>query len=207
MKLYYKPGSCSLAVHIALTEAGEDFSIELVDVQTQTTRSGQDYSTINPNGYVPALALSDDEILTEVPAILQYIADQNPNAGLAPAQATLERTRMLQYLSFTASELHKSFSPLFSNTPPEGAARDAVLAKIDRRMGYIEDLLSDGREYLLGRNFSVADLYTFVVATWTAPTNIDLGRWPNVKAFVARMKARPAVRKAMIAEGLIKDAA
>jgi glutathione S-transferase len=203
MKLYYKPGACSLAVHIALTAVGAAFDLEEVDTRTQRTAKGDDFSKINPNGYVPALSLDSGEILVEAPSILQYIADRHPEADLAPPCGTMDRTRVQQQLNFTASELHKAFSPFFGSVPLKGEARDAALAKVVRRMDYVDGLLADGRSYLVGDKFSVADAYTFVVATWTEPTGIGLDRWPNVADYVARIKERPHVAEAMKAEGLI----
>ena len=203
MKLYYKPGACSLATHITLREIGAEFDLEKVDTNAGTTETGADYKTINPNGYVPALALDGDEVLTEGPAILQYLADQKPEAGLAPKSGTLERARLQQHLNFVGSELHKAFSPLFAADQPAGAARDAVVANIGKKFNTIETILSDGRQYLLGDAFSVADAYLFVVSSWTKPTRIDLGQWPNLVAFVGRVAGRPSTQAALRAEGLI----
>lgn len=203
MKLYYKPGACSLASHITLREIGAEFDLEKVDTNAGTTETGADYKTINPNGYVPALALDGGEVLTEGPAILQYLADQKPEAGLAPKSGTLERARLQQHLNFVGSELHKAFSPLFAAEQPSGAARDAVVANIARKFNTFETILSDGRQYLLGDAFSVADAYLFVVSSWTKPTRIDLGQWPNLVAFVGRVSGRPSTQAALRAEGLI----
>ncbi len=204
MKLYYKPGACSLASHIALREIGGPFEIEKVDTGAQRTDDGQDFAAINPKGYVPVLRLDSGETLTEGAAILQYLADANPNAGLAPKPGTLERTRVQEHLNYVASELHKAFSPLFATPPLKGNARTAVEAKIARRMQYFEDFLSDGRDYLLGKAFSVADAYLFVVANWAKPTGVGLERWPHVAAFVDRVGQRKATQDALRAEGLIQ---
>ena len=203
MKLYYKPGACSLAVHIALNAVSASFDIEKVDTSTQRTDSGQDFSKINPNGYVPVLVTDDGSIYTEAPAILQLIADQHPASNLAPKAGTIARIRLQEQLNFTASELHKSFSPLFAAEPPSGKERAAVIAKIARRMDHVERLLSDGRNYLLGQDFTVADAYTFVVCTWAVPTGVGLDRWPSVKAYVARVSTRPEAQAAMRREGLL----
>lgn len=202
MKLYYLPGACSFAVHTALNEIGAEFEIEKVDKDSKKTEAGADFREINPLGYVPALELDDGNILIEAPAILQYLADANPEAGLAPANATLERTRLQQYLNFTASEFHKAFAPFFSGREMSVEERESAVAKVAVRLDYIESLLADGREYLLGSKFTVADTYTYTVATWTGPTRIGLDRWPAVKAYVARISSRPSVRNAMVAEGL-----
>lgn len=203
MKLYYKPGACSLASHIVLREVDETFELEKVDTAAGKTESGGDFAAINPKGYVPALRLDGDEVLTEGAAILQYIADQHPAAELAPKAGTLERARLQEHLNYVASELHKAFSPFFSANPPSGEARQAVEANLARKMDHFEATLSDGRAYLLGDNFSVADAYLFVVASWSRPTGVDLDRWPNLAAFVGRVAARPAAQDALRAEGLI----
>ncbi|MEZ5893242.1 MAG: glutathione transferase GstA [Parvularculaceae bacterium] len=207
MKLYYLQGACSLASHIALVEAGETVTLEKVDKATKRTASGEDYLKVNPNGYVPALKLASGDILTEGPAILEYIADTHPAAKLAPASGTIERARVNALLSFAGSELHKAFTPLFASPAPEGAAREAAIEKVAKRLGYIESLLSDGRSYLTGGQFTIADAYVFVVANWSNFVGVDLKQWPNTAAFVARVAARPAAQKALAAEGLIAKAA
>ncbi len=203
MKLYYKPGACSLASHIALTEIGARHDIEQVDTKAGKTENGNDFSKINPNGYVPVLELADGQTISEGAAVLQYIGDSAPASGLTPPSGTMERVRVQQYLNYVGSELHKSFGPLFAETPPEGAAKEAALKGIARRFDYIESLLSDGRDFLVGSSFTVADAYAFVVSNWANFTGIGLDAWPNVKAYVDRIAARPAVQTAMKAEGLI----
>jgi len=203
MKLYYIPGSCSLAVHIALNEIGADFKIEKVDTKQGVTETGADYAAINPDGYVPALSVGTGDVFTEAPAILQYLADTAPASNLAPAAGTVDRVRLQQQLNFTASELHKSFSPFFAEKLPEGDAKEAALTKLFKKFAHLERLLSDGRDFVMGKDFTVADAYNFVVASWAVPTGIGLDRWPNVAAFVERVSKRPAVVKAMQAEGLI----
>lgn len=203
MKLYYKPGACSLASHIVLQEAGIACELDRVDTEAGKTEQGLDFRAINPNGYVPALELEDGDVLTEGAAILQYLADRFPATGLAPQSGTLERAKMQQHLNFVASELHKAFSPFFAASPPQGPAKDAALSKLDDRMRVFDDHLSDGRAHLLGQKFSVADAYLFVVANWTNFLGIDLTQWPNVSAFVTRVAARPSAQAAMRAEGLI----
>ncbi|OFX03024.1 MAG: glutathione transferase GstA [Alphaproteobacteria bacterium RIFCSPHIGHO2_12_FULL_66_14] len=202
MKLYYAPGACSLSPHISLREAGVPFDLERVDLASRKTASGEEFSKVNPKGYVPALRLDDGEVLTEGAVMVQFIADRYPAAGLAPANGTLERVRLQEHLNFIASELHKAFSPLFTPSTSEEAKR-AAQANVARRLDYFEQLLGDGRLYLLGERFSVADAYLFTVANWTGPTGIGLAKWPNVAAFVARVAARPSVQAAMRAEGLI----
>ncbi|MFW8635455.1 glutathione transferase GstA [Cribrihabitans pelagius] len=203
MKLYYKPGACPLASHIALHETGRPFEIEAVDTAAGRTESGADYRAINPKGYVPALGLDDGSVLTEGAAVLQHIADSNPEAGLAPAAGTLARVRMQEQLNWIGTELHKAFGPLFREGMSEagiGEARTAVAGKFD----LIEAQLEDGREWLVAGQFSVADAYLFVVSNWANFTGIDLARWPNLAAFVSRSAARPSAQAAMRAEGLIQ---
>ena len=207
MKLYYKPGACSLASHIALTEAGATFSIEKTDTAAGKTESGEDYTKINPNGYVPALTLESGDILTEGPAILQFIADTNKAAALAPEPGTVERARVDSLLSFAGSELHKAFSPFFAKPAPEGDARQALVEKLSKKFDYIESILADGRAYLTGDAFTIADAYVFVVSNWSNFVNVDLTPWPKLSAFVARVAERPATQKALAAEGLLQRAA
>ncbi|WP_108882408.1 glutathione transferase GstA [Anderseniella sp. Alg231-50] len=202
MKLYYKPGACSLASHVVLHEAGIAFDIEEVDTQAGRTKSGADYTAINPKGYVPALELASGEVLTEGASILQYIADQHPESDLAPKAGTIARARLQEHLNYTASELHKAFGPFFSGTADE-ADKQAAGKAVARKFDYLNDILSDGRTYLLGDSFSVADAYLFVVANWSNFTGIDLKKWPAVAAFVERVAARPAAQTAMKAEGLL----
>ncbi len=202
MQLYYKPGACSLASHIVLEELGQPFDIERVDTAAGTTETGADFAAINPKGYVPALRLDDGQVLTEGAAILQFLADRRPDAGLAPAAGTLSRARLQEHLNYVASELHKAFGPFFAANATEAdkaRAEDSVAVKFDR----IEADLADGRHYLMGDAFSVADAYLFVVASWARPSGIDLERWPNLRAYVTRVARRHAVRRAMRSEGLL----
>ncbi|HEX6016014.1 MAG TPA: glutathione transferase GstA [Geminicoccaceae bacterium] len=201
MKLYYAPGACSLSPHIVLREAGLDFHLERVDLASQKTETGADYRAINPKGYVPALQLDDGQVLTEGAAIVQYLADRKPEAGLVPPAGTLERARVQEHLNFVASELHKAFSPLFSPATST-EAKDAARAKVRQRLDDVERMLADGRPFLVGDRFTVADAYLFVVAGWAKPTEIGLVAWPHVEAFVDRVGAREAVQEAMRAEGL-----
>ena len=202
MKLYYSPGTCSLSPHIVMREAGMAFDMERVDLASHQTETGTDYTQINPKGYVPALRLDDGQVLTEGAAIVQYIADLHPEAGLAPKPGTLERTRLQEYLNFIAAEYHKAFSPLFSSDATD-AAKAAAKTNVGNRLDYFEKLFADGRAYLMGDKFSVADAYLFVVTNWTKPTGISLNKWPNVTAFVARVAGRGKVQDALRAEGLI----
>lgn len=202
MKLYYAPGACSLSPHISLREAGADFEIVKVDTATHRTETGADFKAINPKGYVPALVLESGDVVTEGAAVVQYIADRFPAAKLAPANGTLERTRLHEQLNFISSELHKAFSPLFSKTA-SAEAKDAAAAQVAKRFCNVESLLSDGRPHLLGEAFSVADAYLFTVVNWGSVTGVSLDPWPHLTAYMQRIGERPAVRAAMQAEGLI----
>ncbi|UVE17156.1 glutathione transferase GstA [Pseudomonas sp. LS44] len=202
MKLYYSPGACSLSPHIVLNELDLPYNLEKVDLKAHTTASGVDFTTINPKGYVPALQLDGGEVLTEGPAIVQYLADQKPAAGLLPAAGTLQRARAQEWLHFIGTELHKGFSPLFNPTTPEEVKASAKAA-IGKRLGFIDKALA-GRDYLMGEQFSVADAYLFTIVNWTFPMGIDLAPYPTVQTFHKRVGARPAVQRAMQAEGLIK---
>ena len=201
MKLYYLPGACSLASHIALREAGETFDLERVDNATKKTEAGADFLAINPKGYVPVLTLDGGDVLTEGAAILQFIADQNPTTGLAPQAGTLERTRLQEHLSYVSSELHKSFSPLF-NPASTDSEKAAAKTRVAQKLNQVEQILTDGRNFLLGDHFTVADAYLFVVANWTGPTGIGLDAWPKIAAFQQRVASREAVQAALKAEGL-----
>ena len=202
MKLYYAPGACSLAVHIALREAGCKFDIERVDIPNKKTETGADYWAINPKGYVPALKADDGTVLTEVAVILQYIADQNPAAKLAPAYGSMERYHLMEWLNFIATEVHKQIGAMFNPkmTPEMKAVQVGV---IERRMGALDKMLA-GKQYLMGDAFSVADGYLFNILLWAGNHNIDIAQWPNVAAVSARVGARAKVVEAMKAEGLIK---
>lgn len=202
MKLYYTPGACSLASHIALYESGANFDIESVDLRTKKTKSGQDFTSINAKGSVPALELENGEILTEGAAILQLIADQYPDAKLAPKSGTHERSRLHEILNYIAAELHKAYGPMFT---PGSSDKDkeAAVENIGRKLDYINGLLSDGRKHLLGEVFSVADTYLFVMVSWAKHFKISLEKWPNVTAFSERVGSREMVQSALKAEGLI----
>ncbi len=203
MKLYYSPGACSLSPHIALIEAGLPFTLEKVDTKAKTTETGADFNAVNPRGYVPALRLDDGVVLTEGAAIVQYIADLKPDAELAPRPATLARARLQEELNFLASELHKGFIPLFNKTTSDEEKAPAK-ALVARRFDDVEAKLADGRSYVLGERFSVADGYLFTIANWAAHVDFPLDRWPKVQAFMARLAERPSVQEAMRAEGLIQ---
>ncbi|HYN12095.1 MAG TPA: glutathione transferase GstA [Burkholderiales bacterium] len=203
MKLYYAPGACSLSPHIVARELGIPIELKKVNTKDKTIEGGGDYWKVNPRGYVPALELDNGQILTEGPAIVQYLADQKPDAGLAPKWSSFERYRLLEWLNFLTSEIHKSFSPLFKPNTPEEYKKIAK-ENLATRFDWIDKQLA-GKDYLLGKSFSVADAYLFVLLGWTKPTQIDLSRWPNLAAFHARVGARPKVQEALRAEGLLKE--
>ncbi len=204
MKLYYLPGACSLSIRIILNELNLPFEGIKVDPRTGKTEAGADYRAINPKGYVPALELDDGTVITENPAILQYLADQHPDAGLAPAPGSFERVRLQEALNFIAAELHKAFSPYF-RPGLEGEEKAKVEAKVERRIGDVEQALADGRPFLLGERFSVADAYLFVVLSWSNVVGVKLDAWPQAAAFVSRIAERPAVHKSLVQEGLIPE--
>ncbi len=202
MKLYYSNGACSLSVHITLRESGLPFDLVLASTKTHQLEDGTDYYTINPKGYVPLLELDNGERLTEVAAIQQYIADQVPGKHLAPANGTMPRYRLQEWLTFIGTELHKAYGPLF-NPNSSDEIKNAAKGRINGRLAYVNEQLA-GKSYLLGEQFSVADSYLYVVANWSPRVGIDLSPYPNLQAFMARMSARPAVQAALKAEGLLK---
>jgi len=203
MKLYFAPGACSLSPHIVLREAKVAADLEQVDLKTKKTKSGADYTGINPKGQVPALVLDDGKMLTEGPAIVQYLADQKPESGLAPHAGTFERYRLQEWLNFVSTELHKSFGPLFNPATPEDyrpVARDLI----SKRFAYVDGQLAKGGPFLLGSQFTVADAYLFVMTLWSRFLKIDVAQWPNLKGYAERVGARPGVREALEEEGLAK---
>jgi len=204
MKLYYAPGACSLSPHIALREAERRFDLERVDLKTHRTASGTNYFTINPKGYVPALQLDGpgSPILTEGPAIVQYIADLAPDARLAPPHGTFVRYHLQEWLNFISTELHKQFSLLFDPTLPR-AVGERLRGKIGERFLYLQDVLAD-RAFLMGESFTVADGYLFVMLQWCGPHGIDLALYPNLDDYESRIFNRPAVQAALSAEGLLE---
>ncbi len=201
MKLYYKPGACSLASHIMLHEVGVNFEIEAVDTAAQKTESGRGYREINANGYVPSLETDGGENLNEGVAILQYIADNNAEHAYSPAPGSVERARLQQFLNYAAAELHKAWGPLFADNSTD-AEKETAATKVKQKFDYLEKVLSDGRDYLVSNRFSVADAYTFVLVFWANFKAIDLGGWPKLSDYVARIAARPATKAALSAEGL-----
>jgi glutathione S-transferase len=200
MKLFLKPGACSLSPHIVLEELGLKYETDTVDLKGKKTGSGGDFLAINPKGYVPALQLDDGTVLTEGPAIVQYLADQHPDKKLAPANGTLARYQLQSWLTFVGTELHKQFSPLFNPTAPE-EWKAQCRAAIERRLDWVNEQLV-GKDYVMGADFSVADAYLFTVVGWTKFVKIDISGLPHLKVYLARVAARPAVQSALKAEGL-----
>jgi glutathione S-transferase len=201
MKLYFAPGACSLSPHIVLEEAGIAAETEQVNNQEKKTKTGKDYWSINPKGQVPALQLDSGEMLTEGPVIVQYLADQKPASGLVPAAGSIERYRVQEWLNFITSELHKSFGPIFRPTTPD-TYKTISRENLGKRFDWLDKQLA-GKQYLMGDKFTVADAYLFTVLRWSPRVEIDIAKWPNLKAYTDRVAARPKVQAAMKAEGLI----
>lgn len=205
MKLYYSPGACSLAPNILMHEAGIPFELERVDNKAKTTKSGENFWDVNPKGVVPVLKLDDGQTLTEVVAILNYLSDKKPEAGLLPKHGTMEYYRALEWLNFITTEIHKQFTPLFKDATP--ADYRAIAKKnVETAFTHIDKHLA-GKEFMVGNKFSAVDIYLYVVSNWSRFQDIDVAQWPNLKAFQTRMRERPQVQEAMKAEGLIKAAA
>ena len=202
MKLYFTPGACSLSPHIALKEAGIAFDLVPANMKTHTLADGTDFYDINSKGYVPLLELDDGQRLSEGAAIVQYIADQAPSSNLAPANGTMARYRLQEWLNFITSEIHKGFSPLFNPAMPD-EAKTIAKAKLADRFKWLDSKL-EGHPYLMGDTFSVADGYLFTTANWSKHVGLDISGLANLGAFMGRVAARPAVQAAMRAEGLIK---
>jgi glutathione S-transferase len=205
MQLYFAPGVCSLASHIVLREVGANFDLVRADIKAHKLADGGDFYAVNSKGSVPALRLDDGQILTEGPAILQYIADKHPAAKLAPPNGTIERTRLQEWLNFVTSELHKSFTPLFDPSA-DPKVKEYYQKVLFKKFDWLNGALA-GRTYLTGNDFTIADAYAFVVLNWTNFVGIDLAKWPAIQAFQARVASRPSVQQALEAEGLVKKAA
>ena len=202
MKLYFFPGACSMAPHIALREAGLSFDIDKMDPGTRRTESGEDYLKVNPKGSVPALRLDNGEVLTEAAVILQYIADQKPDSGLAPAAGGMARYRLAEWLNYISSEIHKQLSPFFNpRLPPEW--RENQVNLLSKRFDFLSDRLKS-HPYLMGDHFTVADSYLFTVLNWSNHLKIDLSKWPALTDYLGRIAGRPAVQAALKSEGLVK---
>lgn len=202
MKLYYSPGTCALASTISLYEAGIPFQPVKVDLAAKKTESGEDYWKINPKGYVPALGLDTGEVLTENVAVLQYIADRKPEAKLAPSAGTMERYRLIEWLAFINSEIHKSLSTFFKPNVPE-EWQQSVRELLAKRLGFLQNILNT-RPYLMGDDFTIPDAYLFTVLRWHRKAGIDLAQFPAVKSYYERVQSRPKVIEALQAEGLKK---
>jgi glutathione S-transferase len=205
MKLYFSPGACSLSPHIVLREAGLPFDLEQVDLKNKTTKSGGDFRQINPKGLVPVIEMDGGGVLTEGPAIVQYVADKAPQSGLAPANGSAERYKLQEWLNFITAEIHKTFTPLFKPNTPD-AYKQIAKDKLAEGFAHLDRHLAT-HQFLLGDTFTVADAYAFTVVRWSQFQNIDLTPYPNLKAYIERIAARPKVAEAMKAEGLIKAAA
>lgn len=206
LTLYYSPAACSLAPHIVAREAGVAIELVEVDLATHTLKDGSDYYAINPRGYVPALRLADGTVLTEVAALVQYLADLAPAATLAPAAGTLERVKLQAWLTFISSELHKAFSPWLWHKETAESTVHAVREKIATRFAELDRVLA-AQPYLMGERFSVADAYAFAIVNWSNFLDVDLARYPALAAYMKRIAERPKVKEALVAERLIKAAA
>jgi glutathione S-transferase len=204
MKLYYAPGACSLSPHIALLEAGLPYDLIKVDLRAKTLESGDDYLKVNPKGQVPALALDSGELVTEGPVIIQMIADKAGDKNLAPARDSAERYKLQEWLNFITTELHKNFSPLFQPVIPD-EVKNFFKDRLTAKFKYIDSQLA-GRDYLLGKQFTVADGYLFVMLAWADRTKLDLSGFSNLMAYKARVGSRPKVQEALTKEGLLKAA-
>jgi glutathione S-transferase len=201
MRLYYSPGACSLSPHIVAREVGLDIELDRVNfADGRKTEDGSTLNEVNPKGYVPALRLDDGQVLTEGVTIVQYLADQAPEKHLLPERGSMPYYHALEWLTFISSELHKSFSPLF-NPQITDDAKKAAVEKIQKRYAYVEEAL-DGKQYLLGDTFCIADAYLYTILRWTPRAGIDLSAYPNITEYMERMHARPGVQKALSEEGL-----
>ncbi|MGH8371524.1 MAG: glutathione transferase GstA [Gammaproteobacteria bacterium] len=200
MKLYYAPGACSLAPHVVLRELGLSFETEQVDLKTHKLADGTDYYSINPKGYVPLLQLDDGQKLTEIAAILQYLGDLKPEAGLIPAAGTMQRYRVIEWLTFISSELHKSFSPLFNAAIPADV-KQIFRDKLAQRFTFLDKHLAD-KSYLMGEQYTVADAYAYTILSWKDAVKLDIDGWKNLEAYVRRNAAREQVREALHSEKL-----
>jgi glutathione S-transferase len=206
VKLYHSPAACSLAAHIVAREAGVPIELVKVDLSTHRLDDGTDYYTINPRGYVPLLELDDGTRLTEVSAIVQYLADLAPEAQLLPPPGTLERVKVQQWLTFVSSELHKAFSPWLWHKETAESTKKDVLSRLARHFAELDRLLSQ-QPYLTGGRFTVADAYAYTIVNWANYLMVSLKPYPALVAYLARVAARPRVEQALVAEGLVKKAA
>ncbi|MGO4837477.1 glutathione transferase GstA, partial [Rhizobiaceae sp. 2RAB30] len=200
----YATGTCSLSPHIVALEAGIPVELERVDIMKSphVTGTGADFTSINANGYVPALRLDDGSLLTEGTAIVQYLADLSPEAGLAPSAGTPERYRLQSWLNFVATELHKMYSPWLFHPEYGSQAQEVARRIIGRRLAFVDNHLAGTGLFLTGDRFTVADAYLFTIVGWSAFAKVDLSGFPHLRAFMERVGARPRVREAMQAEGM-----
>ena len=201
MKLFYSPGACSLSPHIALLEAGLPFTLQKVDLKDKKIELGEDFNGVNGKGYVPALQLDDGQVMTEGPVIVQYIADQRPASGLAPPAGTKDRYKLQEWLNFVTSEIHKPMGSLF-NPAQTADWKAAVKTTLTKRLDWLSGQI-EGKQYLMGDKFSVADGYLFTVLGWAKYVGFDLEKWPAIQQYLARVGQRPKVIEAMKAEGLL----
>ena len=200
MKLYYSPGACSLAPHLAMREAGIPVELQKVDLKAKQYEGG-DYKQVNPKGYVPAVE-TPDGVLTEAPVILQYIADQKPESGLAPKAGDPARYKMQEMLNFITSEMHKGMGNFFNPALNDGW-RQAVTDRLGMRLDWVAKQL-EGKQYIMGDTFTVADAYLFTILNWAGPSKFDLSKWPTIVEYHKRVGARPKVQETLKAEGLLK---
>jgi glutathione S-transferase len=200
MKLYYLKGACSLASYISLFETGVKFEAAAINRATKKTGDGEDFNAVNPKGYAPALRLDNGQVITENVAVLQYIADLKPEARLAPPAGTLERYRLVEWLAFINSEVHKNFSPLFAPTASDDV-KNFARGNLTRRLDWLDSQFAS-RSFLMGEQFTVADAYLFVVLGWVGHVGLDIAKWPKLQAFQQRVSTRPSVDQALKAEGL-----
>jgi glutathione S-transferase len=203
MKLYYAPGVCSLAPHIVLREAGYEFELEKVNLKTKRTEFGEDFSALNDKSSVPFLVLDSGETLTEGVAILQYLADQKPEANLAPMNGTMGRVHLQEWLSYISTEVHKTHWPLFYTDQVGEQASQVYLQKLKKAYDYVSNALQ-GKQYLMGDRFTVADAYMYTILNWHKFIKVDLSPWPVLMEYQKRVAARPKVQEALRAEGLIR---
>jgi len=201
MNLYYSPGACSLAPHIAMREAGIPVELKKVDLKAKQVEGG-DYKQVNGKGYVPAITMEDGSVLTECPVILQYLADQKPDSGLAPKAGSMDRYKLQEMLNFITSELHKGMGTFFNPALTE-EWRKAASDRLALRLDWLAKQL-DGRQYVMGDKFTVADAYLFTILNWAGPSKFDLGKWPTITDYHKRVGSRPKVQEALTAEGLVK---
>ncbi|MGH8460205.1 MAG: glutathione transferase GstA [Stenotrophobium sp.] len=202
MKLYFSPAACSLSPHIVACEAGIDLQLENVDLKTHKTAGGEDFYAVNPKGYVPSLRLADGTVLTEGPAIVQYLADQKPASKLAPANGTIERYRLQEWLNFISTKVHKPMGSLF-NPAIKPEQRESAIKQLGGRCDYLAKALA-GKAWLMGETFTAADAYLYTILNWANFVKVDMSKWPALTQYVGRIAARPGVQKALKAEGLIK---